>query len=348
MVRVIKTLAIGAGGGAVFHWIGMPLPWMLGALFFTMLVAVSVGGLHLPRLLRDLFMPVLGVMVGSAFTPDVLGEISHWLGVIVTLLVYLGLAAPLGYLFFRRIGRFDRVSAYFSAIPGGMSEITFIGAALGADLRVLALIHSMRIIVIVFTVPTFFFLIGGLDGAASDNGAPALPIAPYDAVVLILCGVVGFVVGRWLRLPAAALVGPLGLSAIVHLTGVTAVAPPDWLMGVLQVVLGSAIGARFAGTRLREIRRFAALGLCWGAVMLLLALGFAYVGSLVSPVAMPALVLALAPGGLSEMVIVTLALGVDIALVSTCHLVRIALVYLSTPVIVRAMGWTSVVDRADQ
>ncbi|MCG8653504.1 MAG: hypothetical protein MI861_26945, partial [Pirellulales bacterium] len=30
---VAKTMAIGAIGGALFHWLGTPLPWMLGALF---------------------------------------------------------------------------------------------------------------------------------------------------------------------------------------------------------------------------------------------------------------------------------------------------------------------------
>jgi hypothetical protein len=64
----LATLALGTAGGALFHLLRMPLPWMLGALLLTMAGALSGLRLSLPRGLRGAMMMVLGVMLGSAFT----------------------------------------------------------------------------------------------------------------------------------------------------------------------------------------------------------------------------------------------------------------------------------------
>jgi uncharacterized membrane protein AbrB (regulator of aidB expression) len=49
--------------------------------------------------------------------------------------------------------------------------------------------------------------------------------------------------------------------------------------------------------------------------------------------------LVLAPGGLAEMTLVALSLGVDVAFVSTMHLLRIALVVILAPAIFKVLGW---------
>ena len=43
LARIAAGLALGTLGGVLFHALALPLPWMLGALFFTM--AASVAGL---------------------------------------------------------------------------------------------------------------------------------------------------------------------------------------------------------------------------------------------------------------------------------------------------------------
>ena len=49
----------------------------------------------------------------------------------------------------------------------------------------------------------------------------------------------------------------------------------------------------------------------------------------------PALVLALAPGGLAEMSLIALALGIEAAFVAAHHVIRIALVVLVLPTMFR-------------
>ena len=53
--------------------------------------------------------------------------------------------------------------------------------------------------------------------------------------------------------------------------------------------------------------------------------------SQVSDFGLPQLILAFAPGGMAEMGLLTLALGIDVALVTTCHVARLILVYMIVP-----------------
>ena len=45
-------------------------------------------------------------------------------------------------------------------------------------------------------------------------------------IVLMACGALGYLLAKMLRLPAAAIVGPMILSAAVHILGWTTAKPP--------------------------------------------------------------------------------------------------------------------------
>ena len=68
--RVLLALVIGAIGGALFHQLDMPLAWMIGAMVFTTGAALCGLKIAMPIGLRSFMVAVLGVMLGSAFTPE--------------------------------------------------------------------------------------------------------------------------------------------------------------------------------------------------------------------------------------------------------------------------------------
>ena len=67
-LRMVLTLALGGIGGILFHELHMPLPWMIGALVFTVVASLSGAPLVRPKRLRLYMVPVLGVMLGAGFT----------------------------------------------------------------------------------------------------------------------------------------------------------------------------------------------------------------------------------------------------------------------------------------
>src|SRR5690606_37292512 len=135
-------------------------------------------------------------------------------------------------------------------------------------------------------------------------------------------------VGRWLRLPARFLLGPMLLSAAVHVSGLSDFQIPYQLIIVAQVMLGTLIGCRFVGTPPAEILRI----LLWSAMLIVLLL---MVLVLVVEIAgyfaisdPTQLLLAYAPGGMTEMSLVALSVDANVAFVSVHHIARIALLLI--------------------
>lgn len=337
--RLALALVAGTVGGALFVGLGLPLPWMLGAMAAVTGLALAGGQPAVPRGMRFTMLAVLGVMLGSNVTPDLLQRLDGWGVSLGGLLVFVGLTPWLGALVFRRLGGHDPVTAYFAAAPGGINEMVAIGGAQGGDERTIALSHSLRILIVVFTVPVWFRLTGDVSGGGGMAG-PSLfgdSVQPVDALLLVVCAVAGLPVGRLLRLPAAHLTGPMLLSAVVHVTGLTGLRPPVELVAVAQVVIGAALGSRFVGARPRALVGTGGLALVSSAVLLGAAAGLAAAVSAITGLPFILLLLAYVPGGVAEMSLVSLALGMDVAFVATHHLLRIALVIAVAPLLFRLL-----------
>jgi membrane AbrB-like protein len=330
---------IGAAGGAVFYLIGAPLPWTLGSLAAVALVAVSGGRWLLPARVRDVARPVVGILAGSAFTPAVVASVGEWWGAIVFVAIYSLFASALGWLFFRKLCRLDPITAFFASTPGGLGEMTLLGGALGGSMRTLVTIHSVRIVAVVFTVPLFLQLILGseLERTALVSHGAQDPLL-VDWLILIACGVAGYLVAKLFNMRGGAMIMAMLFSAGVHGAGLTQILPPGWLVAVVQVVIGAVAGARFAGIRWLELRNTVFQATVWAAVLLATAMGAAALGAMVFSRPFAALVLAAAPGGMAEMTIISYALGIETAFVVTAQICRSFLVLTVTPVMFRLLG----------
>lgn len=338
--RTILALGVGTAGGAVAALAGLPLAWMLGAMCLSTAASLMGAPLTVPLALRTVMIAVLGLMLGAVFTPELVARASQWLGALVLLVAYLAVAGLVVLVYLRKVAGYDGVTAYFSAMPGGFNEMVISGEAMGGDVRAISLTHTVRVFAVVLAVPFYFRVVEGLEApAAALGGAGTLGAAgalgAADGLVLVLAGSAGFALARWLRLPAAALVGPMAASAAAHLGGLTEASPPQLLVALAQVVVGTAIGGRFAGVSLRQVRRELAVAVGATALLLALATAFSSAAAAALGVTPAALFLALAPGGLAEMSLVALALGVDTAFVSTLHVVRIILVVIVGPLAYR-------------
>ncbi|MDA0218669.1 MAG: AbrB family transcriptional regulator [Proteobacteria bacterium] len=338
------ALALGAAGGALFWRLDLPLAWMLGAMCLTTLAAVGRVPLGMSQGLRSVMVAVLGVMLGSAFTPDLLSQAGAWAVSLAALVPYLLVATLLSLLYFRRVARYDMATAFYAGVPGGLAQMIVLGTEQGGDTRAISLAHAARILLVVSTIPFWFRLTGDAgasSAAATLAGRPhLLDVGLADLGLLAAAAVVGSLVAVRLRLPAATLIGPMIVSAAIHLTGLTASTPPLEAVAVAQVVLGTAIGCRFAGTR--AVTLLHALLLAVGALVLLLAVAvfFALVVGWATGLDFDALLLAYAPGGLAEMSLIALAQDIDPAFVAAHHTLRIALVVLLAPLLFRVMART--------
>ncbi len=335
-MSVLLALALGGGGGTLFFLLDLPLPWMLGSMTACTVAALSGAKPSVPFRLRGMMIAVLGIMLGSAFTPAMLEQVPGWSASLSGLFAAMAATTFLAMAYLRRVAALDRVTAYFSAAPGGINEMVLAGGALGGDERTIAMVHALRILLIVFAIPVGFRLLTGTHGASMSSAMGALAdLKALDAALLAASGVGGWLAGRLLRFPAAGLTGPMAASALMHLAGLTASHPPAELVVVAQVVTGAGLGSRFAGLVWRDVAGTARLALGSTAIMVVISAGAAALLSAVSGLPFAQLLLAFVPGGIAEMCLIALSLGQDVAFVSTHHVLRVVLVIFAAPVVFR-------------
>ncbi|MCC5988064.1 MAG: AbrB family transcriptional regulator [Pararhodobacter sp.] len=330
---IAATYALGALGGGLALAAGMPLGMLFGSLLVTALAAGF--GLRLfghpvavPQKWRFVLVPVIGVAIGAHFPPDFLDHAARWWISLAGLVLFVPLAHALSFLLYRRLGRIDGRTAFFAAMPGGFIEALDLGEKAGAAMPMLIMLQFLRLFLCILFIPLGFALFSGQAVGSSSGLAMAGGEGQMDArdgSILLACAVLGWWGAARLRLPAAVLAGPLALSAIAHVAGLTEAAPPGWMVVLTQGVLGTALGARFSGFDRRQLLQALWLSAISVAALLGLAGIFAMLLAVPTGEPAPAVLLAFAPGGISEMSLVALSLQLAVVYVTLHHLARIVL-----------------------
>ncbi len=311
----------------------MPLAWMIGAMVFTTTASLSGVPLKASPQIRTCVIPILGLMLGSAFTPETLDSIAQWIPSLGLMIAYVLFSAiVIGAFFYRFVG-VGPITAFFSATPGGLATMVIIGRDAGGDERSIALTHSIRVLITVLIIPFWFRLFEGYEPGNLSALGSIIDVKPMDAGVMLLTAVVGIYGGKLLKLPSAQLLGPMVLSAALHASGLTHSKPPFEIVNLAQVVIGAMVGARFAGVALRQVLRVMSASILSTLFLVGLAAAIALFLEHLTGLPFRALWLAFAPGGLAEMTLISLSLHIDPAMVSTHHLLRVMFMVLMAPLL---------------
>lgn len=342
----VRDFAFAAGlalaGGYVFFRLGTPLPWMLGALTFTAINAVWGGHRFIPPIFRTVSRPIVGVLAGSAFDSATVASLMSWWDAVLLVIAQSLVVTMLGMAFFRVVGGFDRQTAFFSAVPAGLAEMSLLGSALGGSARSIVMVHLIRILIVLFSVP---FIAQAIHGGPIVRTLPATADPAMqglmDWLLLAVCGVAGFGLARLVPFAAGTMVFPMALSAIVHGLDLTRAAPPPILVAAVQVVVGGVVGARFAGLAWHELRRTVVAAALWAVIVMAIAGLSAYAASRLLGEPFLWLMLALAPAGTMEMTILAFSLGLNVPFVVVCQLSRILFLQLVGPLLFDALRFVA-------
>lgn len=331
------ALGLGIAGGAIAQRLGLPLPWMLGPMIATTAAAVAGLPVAAPAGIRPFVVPVIGLLLASGLTPETLARLPSLAAGLALLPFHAAAAMVASYAIYRRLGRFDRVTAYFAAAPGGLNDMLILADAAGGDGRRVALAHATRILVVVSCMALVFALVFGVT-TGGTGGRPWTGFAehgPRGLGLLAAAGLAGYLVGRWLNVPVAVLFAPMVIGGALYAGGAISLPPPSLLVIAAQVILGTAVGCRFAGTAARAVASDLALGAAASLAMLAVTVVFAELLARLTGQPPSLALLAYSPGGLSEMSLLAFALGQDAAFVALMHMARIVLVIVAVPVLFR-------------
>ncbi|NUB43656.1 AbrB family transcriptional regulator [Fertoebacter nigrum] len=328
----LLTVALAIGGAALFQWAGLPLAFLFGPMAVCLVAALAGARLQGLGQVSVAARTILGVAVGASVTPALIGQLPL-MGLSLALIpVYVALIALVGVPFFHRICGFDRVTAYYAAMPGGLQDMVTFGAEAGGDVRALSLVHATRVLIIVTIAP---LLLTTLYGVALTNpiGAPLADVPLDQLALMVLAALVGWKGGERIGLFGAAILGPLIVTAALSLAGVIHMRPPAEAVLMSQLLIGMSIGVYYVGVTLRELRNVVAAGVAFVLLLALMAAAFTELVVLTGLAPPVEGFLAFAPGGQAEMTVLAIVAGADLGFVVTHHLMRIIVVITGAPVL---------------
>lgn len=329
--RFLLIFLAGFVGGTGAFFIGAPMPYMLGGIFGSACFVLwyERGGRALPqvtRWVRQVFMSIIGAMIGSRFSPEILTLLPQfWISGIV-LLPFIMICHAGSYAIMRGIGRYERRDAYFASLPGGIVDSIALAEKAGADVRIVTAQHFTRIILVVTSVPLLFlFVEGEVVGSLAGESLATANYTALDVVLILGIAAVGLAGGLLVRLPVAHMMGPLILALVLTVSGTVSIEVPPWMGHLAQFMVGTALGSQFTGMSRKLLARGLGYGLIVGVYMLAVGSTIAYFLTDYVPADFSVMFVSFAAGGLAEMSLIALSLNFNPVVVALHHLVRIVL-----------------------
>lgn len=328
----LRTYALGGLGGLVFYALNLPAPFMLGSVLFCWII----GGLFKPVSrqlnpapdLRKFALAAVAVVLGSYVSPGIVREIPSWWP---TLLLLAGLTLVMTwttYAFLRFVRGYDQATAWFSAQPAGLSEVIAVAREYTDKDHIVALIHLIRVSTVFILSPIVVWLtVDDFNGRAVPGGQVHIWETGWLTwLQLVGLSAVGVASARLLRLPMIWLLGPMLLSAVWAGMGLLPFERPFEGVALLQVILGSSIGARMAQVSFRELGGYVPDAYIIALWMLALAAGGALAMAALSDQPFARTFFSVSAGGASELSLLAVAMGYEVAFVTMHHLFRMAFV----------------------
>ena len=337
LARLALVYAGAVACGYLAARLGVPLPWMIGPMVFA--GAVSIGGLgvSVPVVTRTVGQIVVAATVGLSFTPLALAAVSEQL---VAMLAVALLTIVLGFIaaaVLMRLTRIDLVSASLASIPGGPVEMASLAARHGVAPGPVAMAQTLRIALLVLIVPPFLV---ALDGGPVDARAifAAGPVDYRGALLLLAIATAGGFAFRWTGIASPFFLGPLGLSAGASALLLPVAMPPYWLLASAQVLLGVWLGCMLDKALFTRAPGFLPAVLASTALLLVMCAAMAVLFSHLTGIDWRTMLLATAPGSVTEMALTAKLLQQGVATVTAFHVIRIFIIIPSAPLLFLIMA----------
>jgi uncharacterized protein len=338
VLETIETLAVALAGGLAFTYLGLPAGLVSGSVLAVAVVALLGRPMRMPLLLARFCYVIVGILLGAVVTPETLRGVTTW-PISIALLVVCSLVMMLATSsYLRVVHRWDPLSALLGASPGAMAQVIALGSELGGDLRAIAIVQTVRVLLIVLGLPNALALFGFVVPAVAVARGPA-DVSVLGQMILLVVVAVSFAVAfLYLRFPGGLMFGALTGSALLHGSGFISAVLPWWIGSSAVIALGGLVGSRFANTTARMLVGY--LGAALGSFAVSMAVAGIFIAALVYffPFHVANVVIAFSPGAQDTMMVLALALHLDPVYVGAHHLARFLVVTFSVAIAARRIS----------
>src|SRR5436190_2909359 len=199
----IVLVVLSAVLAALLLWLQAPAALVLGPLLAAIAVAASGGKVDLPLSPFVVAQGVVGSMIAKMVPLSIVGDIlNHWPLFTVGVLSVVVVSSFIGWLM-TRLQMLPGTTALWGTSPGAASVMTLMAESYGADMRLVAFMQYLRVVLVAGVAA----LVARLFGINPQHHAMAEMVwfPPVDWLAFaetMALAVIGPQLARWLNMPA--------------------------------------------------------------------------------------------------------------------------------------------------
>ena len=338
-LNLIELYVIAFIGGWLAHLIDFPASWLTGSLVAVAAAMFAGRKLTMPDWVRDVAFVLIGLVLGTGFSPETLEAIATW-PLSIAILVINVIAMTWGaYAVLRHIGKWDHATALFASLPGALGYVMAIAEAAKADMPRVSIAQSIRLFVLLAVLPVVLapFTHGdvavGMSEATEIRAVLPDPMGLGTLGLLLLAVLVLVPIVQRLKVPAGLLLAGMFSSGSLYLTGTLSAPLPDWFTIIGFISIGALIGVRFGSITLKTLLELTGISLLSLAAAVLMAISTAMLCAWLLGFPFAQVFLAFSPGGFEAMVLLAFLFDMNPAYVAGHHLVRYLGLVVFAPIV---------------
>jgi uncharacterized protein len=337
----LRWLALLAGSvllAGALEYVQLPAALLLGPMLTSVFLSTRDWGVTVPRPIFFLAQGVVGTMIGRAMPPAVFGEIfSIWPIIVTGVLFVVGASNFIGWLIAR--GQvLPGTTAIWGSSPGAATAMVIMAEAYGGDMRLVAMMQYLRVIMVASaaSLAARLYLGGSLAALPAVNWFPPVDWPNFALTMAVIAA--GLIVSQVFRLATGAMILPMVFAIALQYFGLVKIELPPVLLAVCNTVIGWSIGMRFT----RDILGYAARALPTMilSIMALIAVCALFGWGLAQWADVDPLTayLASSPGGADSVAIIAASVKVDVPFVMAMQTMRFFVVLLTGPALARLIA----------
>lgn len=337
LLRWLGLIAASLVFVVLLELIRLPAALLLGPMVAGILFGVTGSRLAFPRTPYLIAQAIVGCMIARTLTLPVLAEIARdWPVFVAGVLSVVAASTVLGWVL-AKLRVLPGSTAIWGSSPGAAQVMTLLSEHYGADMRLVAFMQYTRMIIVAAVaagVARFFTDVSGQPSQA----AIWLAVPDWASLAGTLALAVGSViVGQRLPVPAASLMLPMVLGAILSDTGLLTIELPQPLLALAYLGIGWTIGLRFDRAVLAHAARATPRILLAIVCLVVLCAGFAAILVTATDLDPLSAYLATSPGGADTIAIIATSgnTDVNVAFVMAMQTARFIFIMLTGPALAR-------------
>ncbi|MBV8186607.1 MAG: AbrB family transcriptional regulator [Alphaproteobacteria bacterium] len=328
-------IALSAAVAALLLGLHAPAALMLGPLGSAMLLASGGLRVRFPLPLFVVSQGVIGCLIAKMVPLTIVGDIlQHWLLFTAGVLFVVAASSLLGWLM-TRLEILPGTTALWGTSAGAASIMTIMAESYGADIRLVAVMQYLRVVLVagVAALVARLFGVSTVQAAAPLVWFPHVHWLPFLETMAL--AIAGPLLARSLRIPAGAFLVPMIAGIVLTHFGLMTIELPTWLLAGCYALVGWNVGLRF--TRPLLVHAARALPKILGCTVLLIALCGLVAVMLVHGAGVDPLTayLATSPGGSDSIAIIAASTNVDVSFVMAMQTVRMIAVLFLAPILTK-------------